>query len=244
MSIAMSALWIALMQTGLGGCGHPPVRGAVVVDSCAVCDLEAVKVANAIHCLQTAREWRRRDNAAHELAKYGPRRHPELIDALALALLKDPHEEVREEAAETLRKHGVRTPFAHYALTRAAKCDRDHATRKQAAKALRDHKGRCLEACRVCTPNAIVLGPAIETSPPRFSTPVEPPLEQGIPYGEPELEPLPEPLPPPPAPGLGDDDVPPPPRPSLRPSLPPLIGPAARNATPGRVRVSVAGLRG
>lgn len=107
-----------------------------VVATCVDCK-ESAEVAGLIHCLQTAPRWKVRDDAAHDLRRFNWRCNPEIVDALAAALLNDCREEVREEAAQSLTKLAPCTPVAFVALETAACKDPDHATRNQAKRGLK-----------------------------------------------------------------------------------------------------------
>ncbi len=158
-----------------------------------------------IQTLQSHPSWKARDNAAHRLGEVsGWHDCPEIVPALCFALLHDPHEEVREEAAESLFKLRPSDPLVHRALTEAAWRDPDHATRKWARKALE----------RIVLPipsefrgTNVVIPPRVPgldrpIAPPRGSQPpiLDPrlPLDPPILY-DPQSE-LPDPIPPPPAP--------------------------------------------
>jgi len=122
-----------------------------------------VAIINQITLMQTCPNWRKRDDAAHALRKVDWHCHPEVVDALAYTLLRDPEEEVREEAAETLAKLVPCTPVAHQALRQSAECDPDHATRKWARKALKAIAGRCEAPCNICgpTPGGFAVAPQV-----------------------------------------------------------------------------------
>ena len=150
---------IVLAQAFLGMHGHDAPRPGC----CDVCGVRQAAVLAEITRLQTCPNWRKRDDAAHALRKVDWHCHPEVVDALAYSLLRDCEEEVREEAAETLAKLAPCTPVAHQALTQAADCDPDHATRKWARRALKAMAGRCEAPCQVCgpTPGGFAVSPQV-----------------------------------------------------------------------------------
>jgi hypothetical protein len=164
-----------LAQLATGG-GHPlfvkhhAARFAVVettaVGCCDACGIETARVDGLILRLKTSPRWQDRDNAAHALRKVKAVCHPEAVAALSFAMLKDCHEEVREEAAETLADLAPCDPFAHEAVSIAATRDPDHATRKQARKALARMSNRCETACQVCDDGpSFAGGPPIRIDP-------------------------------------------------------------------------------
>jgi hypothetical protein len=229
----------------------PVVREVVVAPAsatcCDVCGVETAEVRYEVGRLLGSPRWRQRDNGAHELREFDWRCHPEILPALTHALLTDCEEEVREEAAETLAKIDPPpcVPEVHAALARAAQCDPDHATRKDARRAL-DRIGRqCAAPCDVCGPGVEVVAPgapAYVAAPPVDGVPmtgapgvVAPPgAVAPTPYldSEPALD-----LPPGvPAPGLAPPELP-------SPAIPPLPGevvpfeltPEARRALDARI---------
>ena len=116
-----------------------------------------------ITILQQSSRWRERDNAAHRLAEYDWKCHPEIVAALVDSLLHDPQDDVRAEAAETLGKLKPCVPEVHEALARVAKCDPDHEPRKYAKKALKKLGKSCDAECLVCDPSfrtEIIEGPS------------------------------------------------------------------------------------
>lgn len=145
-----------LSQTLLGGHGHHRR-----VEECDRCGERDARLAATLVKLQTCPRWQERDDAAHDLRDYDWRVHPEVVETLCYALLNDPEEEVREEAAETLAKLAPGLPVAHASLSRAAKCDRDLATRLWAKKALKALPDSCEGTCQVCGPEAIVGEPGL-----------------------------------------------------------------------------------
>jgi hypothetical protein len=116
------------------------------------CGAESAFVAAQIQTLQTCPRWRDRDRAAARLRKIDWQCHPEVVDALVVALLNDCEDCVRKEAAESLAKLAPCLPQAHEALARAAECAPDHGTRKWARKGLKALAKRCEGTCSVCVP--------------------------------------------------------------------------------------------
>lgn len=152
------------------------------------CGREAVAVRKRIEILRTSPKWRRRDDAAHELRKYDWRCHSEAAIALAEAMIRDCHEEVREESAESLAKLAPRLPEVHLALRQAADIDPDHATRKWANRGLQALGRRCEGSCSACAP--VVTLPAPEFIEEPGLAPIDPPH-----VPEPRRLDLPAPLP-------------------------------------------------
>jgi hypothetical protein len=113
---------------------------------CDLCGVESAFVLGQIARLQTCPRWRDRDRAVRELRHVDWHCHPEVVDVLATALLRDCHEEVREEAAESLAKRAPCVASAHEALWHAARCDPDRATRRWAQKGLERLRDRCSTA--------------------------------------------------------------------------------------------------
>jgi hypothetical protein len=142
---------VLLAGAAAGGLLHKD-RGPGCCDACGV---NTARIWREIATLEACPKWRERDDAAQELREFDWRCHPEIVPALAAALLRDCEEEVREEAAESLAKLAPCVPMAHEALHRAAASDPDHATRKWARRALaRLERSRCEGVCRVCGPIA------------------------------------------------------------------------------------------
>lgn len=137
-------------QTALGGHGHHGAK----VGACDSCGEKNGAIFATVARLQTAPRWRDRDDAANDLRDFDWRCHPEVVGALAFALLNDPEEEVREEAAESLAKMAPCLPVAHAALSQAAEHERDFATRHWAKKGLKALRGQCEGTCDVCEPGA------------------------------------------------------------------------------------------
>ena len=154
---------------------------------CDVCGVESAAVATQIQRLLTCPNRHDRENAAARLRKFGWKCHPEIPAALVSAMLADCHEEVREEAAESLAKLKPCLPEVHAALARAVECDPDWATRHWARKGLKAIGKHCDAPCDVCTPGIeiepsfhapVVVGPA-RVGPPVYDAPIpsEPRLE-------------------------------------------------------------------
>jgi hypothetical protein len=133
-------------------------------ECCRSCLSEFREVQELLVEMQRHPNWRRRDDAAHELREFDWRSHPDLAPALAYTMLNDGHEEVREEAAETLAKLAPCDGSAHLALRQVALTDPDHATRKWAKRALDRLDHRCLTDCSLCGP-VPDIGPGVMASP-------------------------------------------------------------------------------
>src|SRR5215211_6052058 len=98
----MASLWgplVVLAQATLGFGDHHARPAA-----CDACGMPSAAVLFEIQKLQGCPRWRDRDKAAAALRRFDWRCHPEVANALAVAMLRDGHEEVREEAAESLAK--------------------------------------------------------------------------------------------------------------------------------------------
>ncbi|QDV38579.1 HEAT repeat domain-containing protein [Tautonia plasticadhaerens] len=132
---------------------------------CRSCLSEYREVQGLLVVMQRHPSWKERDDAAHDLRDFDWRCHPDLAPTLASAMLGDCHEEVREEAAETLARLAPRDGMAHLALRQAAHSDPDHATRKWARRALDRLDDRCLTDCPIC-------GPVTPVEPTGFASPV------------------------------------------------------------------------
>src|SRR4051812_12656140 len=148
MILTSLGLFVAIGVSAVGSHDH---RGAKAV-ACGECGAEASRAGKAIQVLRTSRKKGAREDAAEDLRKLDWRRHPEAVLALSDALVLDPSDDVREEAAESLGKMAPCVPAAHEALSRAASGDPDHGVRKEARKALGAMGRRCLADCRVCGP--------------------------------------------------------------------------------------------
>ncbi len=160
-------------------------------------------VAHESAILMRCPDWRDRDDAAHELRGYDWRVFPEIVAVLSRSMLCDPHEEVREEAAESLAKLAPCLPTARVALARSAATDPDHATRKWARRALDRIADGCPRGCAVCLDPVVttIVRPApvvIEVVPQRAPAIIEGPIEPLPPPVEVETLPpvLPDPVPP------------------------------------------------
>lgn len=210
-----------LLVLFLGGTsfGASPPRGHSTGDDCCdACGVEATELAAKIRELECSARWRTRDNAAHALRRFEWRCHPEVVDALVQAMLTDCHEEVREEAAESLAKlePAPCVGQAHAALMQAARCDSDHATRKWARRALARMDDVCRDDCSVCAPSVAVphepplVWPGETWEPSRFEAPVTPPPPTD---SLPRNRTLPSPT------------IPPATEPEIRPPAPPSDGP-------------------
>ncbi|CAN5763217.1 hypothetical protein BH23PLA1_BH23PLA1_18090 [soil metagenome] len=93
-----------------------------------------------------------RASAAVSLRKVDWKCHPEVVPALAHAMLHDCEAKVRAKSAETLAKLAPCLPEAHSALILASQRDPNHGTRKWAKKALGNLDRGCLAACTHCGP--------------------------------------------------------------------------------------------
>ena len=211
-----------LSQAAIGG--HHRVAKVPAGASCDVCGIETRAIFAEIDILQHHPKWRKRDDAAHDLRKFDPNCHPEVVAALSTALLTDGKGEVREEAAESLGKLGTCTPDAHAALRRAASLDPDRGARREARRALqRIGNRRCEGACSVCGTGegTIPVGPAVPVGEPSPAIEGQAPARIVVP---PDLGPLgPSPLAPREAdetPRLELKPVPPPERPAVAPAIP------------------------
>ena len=167
--------------------------------------------------LRTSPRWKARDDAAEALRKYDWRRHPEAVFALRDALLLDPKDDVREEAAESLKKMAPAIPMIHEALIQAASGDPEDDVRDEARDALKAIGKRCVVECQACGPSK--AGPVVRlprTIPPEW-LPILVPGQGPFPAAAntvpiPEAGPVLEPIPPSTLPrALPDPDVPPPP---------------------------------
>jgi hypothetical protein len=154
------SLILGLASTGGGGHGHRASAPSI----CQACGVDGRATLPLIAQLQLAPRWQARDNAAHALRKFDWRRHPEVVYALCDALLLDPKDDVREEAAEALKEMKACVPVAHEALRQAAVRDPKDDVREEAREALKSMKRRCLADCRVCGPlptNVMIQGPNV-----------------------------------------------------------------------------------
>jgi HEAT repeats len=152
--ISLLGAAVLVSQSALGFSGHHAKKQAC----CDVCGVEKAEITGLILALQTCPRWRARHDAAHDLRKYDWQCHPEITEVLTTALLTDCDKEVREEAAQSLKKLAACTPGSHAALQRAATCDTDWATRFWARRALAALKHKCKGACTVCGPGSLQSG--------------------------------------------------------------------------------------
>lgn len=220
MVLANLGLFVAIGVSAIGSHDHRGSKPA----PCDECGAEASRAGKAIQVLRTSRKEGAREDAAEDLRKFDWRRHPEAVLALSDALVSDPSDDVREEAAESLGKMAPCVPAAHEALSLAAARDPDHGVRKEARQALGAMGRRCIADCRVCGPLPTAprfQGPSTIPpdwmpilSPGPFSRPTPAPAD------EPQLEPL-TPTPPNASPL---SDVPPPPPTPVR-----MDGPVGAN---------------
>lgn len=193
---------LAVLAVGTGGWGHrEPGPGC-----CSDCGEKVAEIRRLVCVMRTDSSWRRRDNAAHALRSVDWQCHPEVAENLAAVLVCDPHEEVREEAAESLAKMAPCLPAVHLALERSARCDPDHATRKWAGRALRNLEEDCEGECSVCGVEPagepvfegeigpIVVEPTFEPMAPPLQGPVPGLLPETVIPGESDL-PVPEAMP-------------------------------------------------
>jgi hypothetical protein len=212
MILANLGLFVVIGASAVGSHDHrgpkPP--------SCDECGAKSAAVRKEIQVLRTSRKKGDREDAAEDLRKFDWRRHPEAVLALSDALVLDPSDDVREEAAESLGKMAPCVPAAHEALIRAASRDPDHGVRKKARKALESLGRRCIADCRVCGPlptGSVIQGPTIIPpdwmpilSPGPFvrpsptPDPADQPQLEALPRALPDVSPLPDVPPPPPAP--------------------------------------------
>jgi hypothetical protein len=238
MILANLGLFVVIGASAVGSHDHrgpkPP--------SCDECGAKSAAVRKEIQILRTSRKKGDREDAAEDLRKFDWRRHPEAVLALCDALVLDPSDDVREEAAESLGKMAPCVPAAHEALSRAASRDPDHGVRKEARKAMTAMTAmgrRCIADCQVCGPlpdSSVIQGPTIIPpdwmpilSPGPFARPVPTPT----PAEEPQLEPLPPTLP-----NVSPlPDVPPPPPTPVR--LEGQVGAKAKVRRPGSVTSTI-----
>jgi hypothetical protein len=82
---------IVVAQVAVGGLWHHD-RGP---GYCDVCGVETARIQEEIATLQACPKWRVRDDAAHALRRFDWKCHPEIVAALATALLRDCEEEAR-----------------------------------------------------------------------------------------------------------------------------------------------------
>ncbi|WP_435017043.1 HEAT repeat domain-containing protein [Tundrisphaera sp. TA3] len=167
---------------------------------CQACGVDGRATLPLITRLQSDPRWKVRDDAAHALAKFDWRAHPEVVYALCDALLLDPKDDVREEAAEALRDMAPCVPVAHQALRQAAMHDPEDDVREEAREALgRLRRRRCIADCTLCGPASVIVLHGPSALPPAWVPMLIPPSSGGgnpLPGDPPvELDPLPPALP-------------------------------------------------
>ena len=189
-------------------------RGRPSNGCCEGCAGRPSALSAEVRILRTSPRWKARDDAAEALRKYDWRRHPEAVFALRDALLFDPKDDVREEAAESLGKMAPAIPMVHEALGRAASGDPEDDVRDEARDALKAIGKRCVADCQACGLSR--AGQAVRQSEPipaewlpiLIPGPGAFPAESTVPDTGPALEPIPPNTLPR---ALPDPDVPPPP---------------------------------
>ena len=145
-------LVMIVAQTTVGGDFHSRHAPA----DCERCGVNSAFVLEEVVQLQNNPSWRVRERMANTLRRIDWRCHPEVVGALSFSLLHDCEDEVREEAAETLArlaKEGACDPAMHESLAKAARSDRDRATRIKARRGLKNLSKRCRGTCNVCEPS-------------------------------------------------------------------------------------------
>jgi len=202
-AISLGLVWI-VAQTAPGWDGHSRQNS----QSCDRCGVSGSVVVDEIIQLQNAPAWRTRERAANALRRVNWRCHPDVIGALSYSLLHDPHEEVREEAAESLAKlakEGACEPVLHEALAVSAQSERDFATRLNARRGLRNLSKHCRGKCQIREPT----GSEIVVSAPTVIAPSKLDPISDTPVILEPVDPLPSvTVPPPPSPGLGSSTRP------------------------------------
>ena len=199
---------VGLSATGLHDHGAPSRP------CCEGCGGRPSALQAEIRTLRTSPRWKSRDDAADALRKFDWKQHPEAVFALCDALLLDPKDDVREEAAESLKKMAPCVPMVHEALRRASVNDPNDDVREEARDALKSLGKRCVVDCQVCgPPSANSVGRGSREIPPGW-LPILVPNRGAFPANgpAPETGPLLEAIPSntlPPA--LPNPDVPPPP---------------------------------
>ena len=128
-------MWIAgaiglVLALGQVPDGSPAVSTAC----CSSCGVRSNAVLDLMVILQKARDWHRRERAAHDLRRVDWRCHPAVLGALSYSLLNDPDGEVREEAAESLGKMRSNDPSVYESLKRAAVADPYRPARRAAIR--------------------------------------------------------------------------------------------------------------
>ena len=154
----LATISMALLLAQSATAGHHHSQGWGGAGVCSFCGGSPARVASLIGQLQTCRDEDDREDAAEDLRDVNWRCHPEAAEALASALLRDPDDDVREEAAESLAKMAPCLPNVHAALNYAATYERDGGARRWAYRGLTSVGGRCQAACQVCGPTHV--GPA------------------------------------------------------------------------------------
>jgi hypothetical protein len=211
MILANLGLFVAIGVSAVGSHDHRGPKPA----SCDECGARSSAVRKEIQILRTSRKKGDREDAAENLRKFDWRRHPEAVLALGDALVLDPSDDVREEAAESLGKMAPCVPAAHEALSRAAR-DPDHGVRKEARRAMSALGRRCIADCQVCGPSPTgsviqgptsippdwlpILAPGPFARPTPAPTPADEPQLEALPRTLPDVSPLPDVPPPPPTP--------------------------------------------
>jgi hypothetical protein len=189
--ISLLGAVILVGQSAVGISGHHAKKQ----QCCDVCGVEKAEIAGLITVLQTCPKWRARHDAAHDLRKYDWQCHPEITEVLTTALLADCDKEVREEAAQSLKKLAACTPASHAALQRAATCDTDWATRFWARRALATMKHKCKGACTVCGPGSMRQGPPVLIGEPALGPQAIPGAVEVVPPNDPSRPEPPSPRP-------------------------------------------------
>lgn len=165
----------------------------------------AEQVPTLILQLKTDGDEAKRTTAAEELRSYDPKAYPEVIAALADALLKDASSAVRTEAASTLAKLRPISQQAGYALEQAAANDPSIRVRMAARQSLWQYNLLGYRSSKPATDTAPSATPPsapqakTHTSskiPSRSKESPEPPLADAVPLPAPTIAP-PRPLPPP-----------------------------------------------
>src|SRR4051794_13841057 len=92
MILANLGLYVVLSTSAVGSHDH---RGP----KCDECGARSAAASREIQVLRTSRKKGDREDAAEDLRKFDWRRHPEAVLALSDALVLDPSDDVREQAA-------------------------------------------------------------------------------------------------------------------------------------------------
>ena len=155
----LRAVWqvgigMAAILAGVAMLGSRARAGEVEsgLDSCDRCGMASNKVQGEIDRLLGARHSWTRDDAAHDLRRFDWRCHPEILDALVTALLRDPKAHVRSEAAQTLLaiEPVPCLPGVHAALAKAASGEPNLCARLWVRKALKRIERKCPAPCSAC----------------------------------------------------------------------------------------------